>query len=185
MNETMLSLHKFNKVKEIIKELLANAVKKSTTPATVKKDIALIMSYIKFAIVKGIEHLDIIKNKTKKIDLEKIEEYEIEYSEISEIKRSLQIIFLDHINELEDLIEEEDDLDDKEKLFMLMSWSGDLDVFLIKTLNQIKPVSIIEKEVKRINYEPIDIDYNVEMLFPYGQNYYNQSKGKDKQKNVI
>lgn len=59
----MINFNKFNKIKEVIAELLEKSIDQETTHEILIKDVKVVFSYVKFSLDKRVEQLIVGLNK--------------------------------------------------------------------------------------------------------------------------
>lgn len=133
----MMKFNKFNKIKEVITEILEKSTKEKTTYEILEKDIKVIFSYVKFSLEKRIESLMVGLNKNQD---EKIAEIEMDHADLIDLRFSLKVIFADISYDL--LM---DNKNGSEKSEIVNDFKCDIDTLIIKMLNRLSPMHLVKE----------------------------------------
>lgn len=130
----------FDKMKEVVTQILEKSISENTSKTVLEKDIKIVMSYITFAMEKRVESLSIGLNKTIS---EKESDLNIEYEDVTDLRRSFKTIFSDFMYDIKN-----DDI-----FSLVESMFIDMDRLFLKILNKMTPLYKIKKEIVCSNVE--------------------------------
>lgn len=135
--------NKFNKIKEVVKEILEKSIKEDTTIEILDKDIKVIVSYIRFSIEKRVESLILGLNKSSEDNLYEIE---MDHNDLFDLRRSLKTVFSDMSY---DLFEKYKDGEEWiQKGCIVNNFRDEVESIMIKALNKLSPIYLVKKEKK-------------------------------------
>lgn len=150
----MINFNKFNKIKEVIAELLEKSIDQETTHEILIKDVKVVFSYVKFSLDKRVEQLIVGLNK---IEDEKKAEIEMDYADLSDLRFLLKIIFADISYDLLN-----GDKDCQEKYEIINDFKSDIDTLIIKILNKLSPMHLVLEDnfvMKNSRYEETQLKF--------------------------
>ena len=133
-----MSLNRFNKIKEVLREILEKSVRKETTSEILHKDAKVIGSYITFSIEKRVEK--VMTGLNAKSEIETKAEREIDHADLCDLRASIKVMVADWNYDLLYVLK---DIESLLKAEIIQNLAESLDVLLIKSMNRLCPMKLV------------------------------------------